>query len=177
MLVEDQEKIAELQATLETVPAANSDSMDYLVGFDDTDATVLPVAGSDEIVSLCGVISDYKGPKWLIRHADLSHDGQYHIFHRIEGIPPYFTNRNKIFYKNGPSDDGFYGLWTWSAMPNENDPSKDYVISQYSTNINVIEIVIVQEASSLDELIRLLKSGIEYPRHSRRVMFSFYVSK
>lgn len=177
LLAKAQEQITELQTTSETVPAANCDGTDYLVGFDDTDATVLPVAGSDEIVSLCGVISDYKGQKWLIRHADLSRDGQYHIFHRIEEIPPYFTNRDKIFYRDGPSRDGIYGVWTWSTTPNENDPSKDYVISQYSANLNAIEIVIVQEASSLEELIRLLKSGIEYPLHSRRVMFSFYVSK
>lgn len=173
-LVEARERITKLQ----TDPiAANRNDADYLTRFDDTDISVLPAAGSDTIVSLCGVISDYKGQKWLMRYADLGYDGYYHIFRRIERIPPYFTNRDKIFYKDGPSVEDFYGVWTWSTMPNENDPSKDYVFSQYNMNFDAIEIIIVTEASSFDGLIKLLKSGVDYHPHSRRTMFSFYVSK
>jgi hypothetical protein len=68
LLAEAQERITELQ----TAPtAAKSDDADYLAQFDDTDTSVLPSVDSDEIVSLCGVISDYNGQKWLIRHASL----------------------------------------------------------------------------------------------------------
>lgn len=60
LLAEAQERITELQ----TAPtAAKSDDADYLAQFDDTDTSVLPSVGSDEIVSLCGVISDYNGQK------------------------------------------------------------------------------------------------------------------
>jgi len=107
----------------------------------------------------------------------LSHNGHYHIFRKNEDIPPYFTNRDKIFYKDGPSNDGFYGIWTWSATPNEKDPSKDYILSRYNTSLDVIEVVIISEAANLDDLVELLKAGIVYQPHSRRVMFSFYASK
>ena len=174
LLAEAQERITELQ----TAPtAAKSDDADYLAQFDDTDTSVLPSVGSDEIVSLCGVISDYNGQKWLIRHADLSHNGHYHIFRKSEDVPPYFTNRDKIFYKDGPSNDGFYGIWTWSATPNEKDPSKDYILSRYNMDLDAIEVVTISEASNLDNLINLLKNGIEYQPHSHRVMFAFYASK
>ena len=174
LLAEAQERITELQ----TAPnAAKSDDTDHLKQFDDTDTSVLPSVGSDETISLCGVISDYNGQKWLIRYADLSHNGHYHIFHKNEDIPPYFTNRDKIFYKDGPSNDGFYGIWTWSATPNEKDPSKDYILSRYNMELDAIEVVIISEASNLDDLIKLLKTGIVYQLHSRRVMFSFYASK
>ena len=174
LLAEAQERITELQ----TAPtAAKSDDADYLAQFDDTDTSVLPSVGSDEIVSLCGVISDYNGQKWLVRHADLSHNGHYHIFRKSEDVPPYFTNRDKIFYKDGPSNDGFYGIWTWSATPNEKDPSKDYILSRYNMDLDAIEVVTISEASNLDNLINLLKNGIEYQPHSHRVMFAFYASK
>ena len=174
LLAKAQKRITELQ----TAPtAAKSDDADYLAHFDDTDTSVLPSVGSDEIVSLCGVISDYNGQKWLIRYADLSHNGHYHIFHKREELPPYFTNRDKIFYKDGPSNNGFYGIWTWSAIPNEKDPSKDYILSRYNMDLGAIEVVTISEASNLDDLINLLKSGIEYQPRSQRVMFAFYVSR
>lgn len=173
LLTEAQAKISELQ----TAPSAfESDDADYLAQFDDTDTSILPSANTEEIVSLCGVISNYNDQKWLMRYADLSHDGRYNIFHRNEDIPPYFTNRDKIFYKDGPSQDGFYGIWTWSAVPNENDPSKDYILSRYNTEIDAIEIVNVTQATSLDEMVSLLKEGINYQPHSRRVMLSIYTS-
>ncbi len=173
LLAEAQAKISELQ----TAPSAfASDDADYLARFDDTDASILPSDNADEIVSLCSVVSDYNGQKWLIRYADLNNNGHYYIFHRNEDIPPYFTNRDKIFYKDGPSKDGFYGIWTWSAVPNENDPSKDYILSRYNTEIDAIELVTFTQAASLDELVSLLKEGINYQPHSRRVMFSIYTS-
>lgn len=174
LLTEAQEKIAELQTAPTTVRSVDAD---HLVCFDDTDTSVLPSIDNDEIVSLCGVITDYNGQKWLIRYADLSHNGRYYIFHRDEDVLPYFTNRDKIFYKDGPATDGFYGIWTWSATPNEKDPSKDYILSRYNTNLEAIEVVIISEASNLDALINLLKNGIEVPIHSRRVMFSICISK
>lgn len=170
LLAEAQAKIAELQTAHS---AFTDDGADYLAQFDDTNTSILPSANTDEIVSLCGVISsDYNGQKWLIRYADLNHDGRYNIFHRNEDIPPYFTNRDKIFYKDGPSKDGFYGIWTWSAIPNENDPSKDYILSRYNTEIDAIELVTLTQAINLDELVNLLKKGISYQPHSRKVMFS-----
>lgn len=174
LLAEAQTKIDELQ----TAPSVfTCNEADQLAQFDDTDTSVLPAAGNDEIVSLCSVISDYNGQKWLVRYADLGHDGYYHVFRKNEDIPPYFTNRDKIFYKDGPSADGACGIWSWSAIPNDKDPSKDYILSKYNMDIDAIEIVTIPEASNLDDLTNSLKKGIEYIPHSRRVMFAFYASK
>ena len=174
LLIEAQERITELQ-TAPTI--VRSGDTDYLAHFDDMDTSILPSVDSDEIVSLCEVISDYNGQKWLIRYADLSYNGRYHIFRKSEDVPPFFTNRDKIFYKDGPSKDGFYGIWTWSAIPNEKDPSRDYILSWYNMNLDAIEVVTISEASNLDVLINLLKNGIECQLHSCRVMFAFYASK
>lgn len=173
-LTEAQEKVAELKAA---PPPAENEDADFLAQYDDTDSSLLPVVGSEEIVSLCGVISDHNEKKWLIRYADLSYDGHYDLFRRNEDAPPYFTNRDKIFYKDGPSDNGFYGVWTWSSVPSENDPSKDYILSSYNSRLDAIEVVFLSEASSIEHLIRILRNGIGLRLHSRSVMFAFSSSK
>lgn len=61
-------------------------------------------------------------------------------------------------------------------MPNENDSSKDYILSRYSVGFDAIEVVTISEASNLDDLINLLKNGIECQLHSRRVIFTICTS-
>lgn len=174
LLTEAQEKISELEAT----PSAfKIDNADYLAQFDDIDISILPSVNTDEIVSLCCVTTNDSGQKRLVRYADLNSNGYYYIFHRNEDIPQRFTNRDKIFYKGEPSEDGFYGIWTWSAVPNKKDPSKDYIQSRYNTEIQATELVNITQAASLDELVNLLKKGINYRPRSRRVMFFIHTSK
>lgn len=174
-LTEAEAKITELQ----TAPTAfKTDDADYLAQFDDTDVSVLPSTGTDEIVSLCEVISDYNtGQTWLARYADLDGNGCYCPFRQDKAKLPYFRNRDRIFYNGGHSNVDSYGIWTWSAVPNENDPSRDYIQSQYNTKIDAIEVVVITQAANLEDLVNLLKKGIEYQQHSGRVMFSLYASK
>lgn len=172
-LAQTQSKITELQTATDN----KADDISYLLQYDDTNNSALPSSNSNEIVSLCVTTSDYNGQKWLIRYADLNNKGHYHVFRKIEEISPYFSNRDRIYFRNGPSDDGFYGVWNWTAIPNENDPSKDYIQSQYNTSLDAIEVVIISGASNLDNLISQIKSGITYQVHSRRVMFAYTVSK
>ncbi|MDO4542971.1 MAG: hypothetical protein Q4C01_00345 [Clostridia bacterium] len=171
-LIEAQERIAELQA----IPSAvRSDNPEYIALFDDTDSSVLPSVDGDEIISLCG-FKLINGQKRLVRYADLNHNGHYQIFRKSKDVPPYFVNRENLFYKDGPCENGFYGIWNWSAVPNINDSSKDYISSQFNSAIDAIEVVIITETSNLDELIKMLKFGVEFKPHSRKIMFSLYVS-
>lgn len=177
LLTKAQERITELQLG---PTAVKSDDAGHLAHFDDTDSSILPSVDSNEIVSLCEVISDHNGKKWLIRYADLSYNGRYNIFHKNKNVLLRFTNRDKIFYKDelfAPSKDGSYGIWTWSATPNEKDPSKDYILSRYNMYLDIIEVVTISEISNLDDLINLLKNGIEHLIPSHRVMFAICTSK
>lgn len=174
LLSEAQERIAALQVSPNVIKGNNADQ---LAQFDDTDTSLLPAAGSDEIVSLYGVSSNYNGKKQLIRYADMDCNGYYSIFRRSENSSFASGNWYKIFYKDGPVEEDFYGIWSCVVVPNENDPSKDYILSRFNANIDAIEVVTVTEATSLDELIELLKNGIEYQPHSRRTIFSSYAAK
>lgn len=174
LLTEARTKITELQTAPTTF---KSDDADYIAQFDDTNVSVLPSDSSNEIVSLCGVITDYIGQKRIVRCADLNHNGKYYIFHKEEDTSDDFTNWYKISYRDGPSTDGFYGAWTWHTIPNDKDPSKNYILSRYNTKITPIEIAMLAEVTNLDDLVNLLKEGIECQPHSQRVMFSLYASK
>lgn len=165
------EKIIKLQ-TISTNEISND--TEYLSSFDDRNPSALPSLGSDETVSLCKTNIDYEGIMRLNRCADLNHTGKFSFFQRNESIPPFFTNRDRIYYKDGPSDEGVYGIWIWSTSPNKNDPTKDYVTSQFDREIDAIEVVVCDNVSNLEALITLLKDGIEYQSRSRRVMFAFY---
>lgn len=166
-LDEAKKKVSALQS------AHKMDDVDVLASYDDTDLSLLPAVDGNEIVSLCRVIS---GDTRVIRCADLTCHGQYNVFFKRKDLPAYFDNRDKIFRKDGPSDDGFCGIWNWSFTPNEKDPSTDYIQSQYNMAITPIEIIVVREASSLDELANMLNDGVDYQTHSRKIMFSICAS-
>ncbi len=174
LLAEAQTKITELQTAPSTFE--NNDA-DYLAQFDDRDTSILPSVGTDEIVSICNVKTDYTGQKKLIRCADLGLDGQYHVFRKDDSVSDVFMNWYRINHKDGPSNEGFYGTWTWYPIPNDRDSSKKFISSKYNPRISPIAVYIVTETESIDDLLNLLKRGIEYQPHSRRVMFVTYTSK
>ena len=173
LLTQAKEKIIELT----TIPTSteNNDTY-YIEQFDDTNSNLLPSFNSEEIISLCSISTDYNGNKLLIRQADLSYDGKYHIFQKDESLPPFFRNREKLFYKDGPSTDGFYGVWNWHTEPNKNDPSKYFIKSCFNKSLSAIEVVKIADAKNIDELVNLIKKGIEYQSHSNKVIFCFYTS-
>lgn len=174
LLAESQTKVSELQTSPDVF---ESDDADYLAQFDDTDTAILPSANTDEMVSLCSVSTDYSGQKRLIRRADLDRNKRYSIFRKDDSPSNGFTNWYKISHRDGPSNDGFYGAWTWRSVPNNKDPSKNYILSRYNAEVSPIEIYVFTEITNLDELVDILKKGISYHPHSRRVMFSIYISK
>ena len=162
-LVSELDKAQERQAISETVL---SNRADELAAFDDTNVSVLPSENNGEIVSVCRVFTDYNGKKWLMRCADLSHDGEYQIFQRERTLPPYFTNRDRLFLEDGPSNDGDYGIWNWTAR------SKDFIVSRYNNDLDVIEVVMIGDAVNPEGVVERLKSRMEIKLRSRRTLFA-----
>lgn len=174
MLSEAQSKITELQtASVED----KSDDVEYLTQFDDTDTSALPSADGEQVVCLCKVILDYNGQKRLYRYADLDNNGHYCIFRKYENDSVKLSNWYKITYNDGPTDVGFFGIWTWTPVVKEGDHSREFIQAHYNMDIDAIEIIIVSGVSSIDSFINRLIDGFEYQLHSRRVMFAFYVSQ
>lgn len=172
-LLEAQEKLENLQ-TPTLVVSSEMDNYDRRVKFDDIKKDVLSlISSSEEYISLCEVKLDFKNEeKILIRHADINKEGQFELFQRNKECPPYFENRDKIYSKNIPIGIGSFGVWNWSAVLNQNDTSKDFVKSDFNSDFVPIEVVIVPNCASEDDLANSLREGYQTEVMSQRVMFA-----
>lgn len=173
-LEQAQQQIAELQSSPVDMI---QDDPSSLAKYNDTDPSVLPAEGDEEMVSLCSVYTDRYCNTWLRRYADLNRDAHFQIFNQDINQAPYFENRDLLFKKDGPSDEDFYGIWNWTASANQNDPSKDYISSKFNNLLDAIEVVTFSDITTLDDLVKLLKQGISIQPHSRKTMFSVQATK
>jgi len=109
-----------------------------------------------EYTSVCEVFLDYSGQIWLSRLADIK-GGKINRFTKNEEMPHYFENRSRLFWMNGPRDEGFIGVWQWNAVPNKSDSLTDYVTTAYN-NVKIIEIVELTECRTYEDIAQALKS-------------------
>lgn len=122
-------------------------------------------------MSLCKVIKDNKGNMILRRLSDIEND-------TITGGYLEQTSSREYLYKvDGPNTEDYIGIWNWNAVPNVNNPSKDFIQSQYNENYLPIEVVIFNDCNDIHEIINRLKEGINYNAHSRRYYFAFWNGK
>lgn len=108
-------------------------------------------------VSVCKVYYDWENTCWLSRIADIN-DGKLSVFIKNDSLPHYFDNRDKLYWKDGPSEDGTIGVWQWNAVDNRTNPGKDYVTTSYVKNAALIEIIEFSDCHSFEELADALIS-------------------
>lgn len=129
-----------------------------------------------EFTSICRVVVDYSGKPWLARLADIS-KGRISRFVKIDDAPHYFGNRDRLYWKNGPGEDGYIGVWDWNAVPNQSDPNTDYVTTQYNPKSQLIEIVNLPKAHNIEEIATYLSTtGIPWSS-GKKVLFSLQNEK
>ena len=121
-------------------------------------------------VSLGQIYHDYNGQAWINRLADII-NGEIVPFALDDSSPRYFGNRDRLFRKDGPEEDGDIGIWNWRADPNYSDSTKDYVTSEYSGNSKFTEIVELPQCKTLTDVSRLLTDWFEKSFTGERVLF------
>jgi len=116
-----------------------------------------------EQTSVCEVIETTWGKK-LLRLADVDTENNVLInFDYDKDSLWYFENRQWLPPKEGPNNIGNIGVWNWTAVPNKNDPTKDYISSvEYDSGRTPTELVIMSGVDTLEELVRVLRDdGID----------------
>lgn len=113
--------------------------------------------------SICQVYSDnYSGQTWLTRLADIQ-SGRISRFTRIDDAPYYFGNRDRLFWRDGPRENGYIGIWRWNAVPNKADPNTDYVTTSFSKYGKIIEVIELPDCRTYEEIIKhLSEKSIPY---------------
>ncbi len=129
-----------------------------------------------ERTSICKVIQDYNGQKWLSRLADIEKDKVVR-FVFDEDEPWYFDNRNRLHFKDGPDEIGQIGVWHWTATPRDTDYEKDFIDSVYVADIQPIEIIVIPEVTSSSMLAEKLKSGVPCVNHGIQVLYCYSMKK
>lgn len=168
-LADAQARIQKLQQDKQEMEAELT-SFRARIQYDDIEEVPTAIEYQDfDYTSLCEVSApDYMGQVWLNRLADIRKNGSIEVFYEDENIPKYFGNRSRIFFKDGPNEAGTIGVWNWKSMPNNNDPSRDYVTSEFNSVVEPIEIIVVQECKTDIELIEKIKTGMDVEITSRR---------
>lgn len=113
-----------------------------------------------DLFSVCRVTREYNQQTRLIRLADIE-DGclKKPIFLKSE--PRIFYNRDNLYYKNGPDEEDFIGVWHWTAVPNASSYGSDYIETNFQPDIIPIEIIRLADISSDEEIILELQVGLE----------------
>lgn len=130
--------------------------------------------GSSEYVytSVCQVFSDfYSGQTWLSRLADIS-DGEISKFVRADDQPYYFGNRDRLFWRDGPREDGTIGIWRWNAVPNKSDPATDYVTTSFSKGVKLIQIVELPDCKTIKDITDYLQNHAIPVQASKKLFFA-----
>ena len=126
-----------------------------------------------EHLSVCEVLEpDYLEQQYILRLFDINNDGSLTVFNPNPDEPLFFSNRSRLFYKDGPTDVGSIGVWEWTAIPNNKDSSKDYVKSLFNPSLSPVEVISFSDCEILEDVIKRLKDGIAIDIKTKRVMFT-----
>ena len=124
-----------------------------------------------QYVSIGQIYHDYNNQLWINRLADVI-NGEIVPFIPNEKEPRFFGNRDRLFWKDGPDEDGAIGVWSWRADQNYLDPTKDYVTSKYNWYVKVTEIIDFPQCKNLAELVGVITNWFEKSFLSEKVLFT-----
>lgn len=127
-----------------------------------------------QYTSIGQIIYDYYNDQRLIlRLADIDENGLITPFIADENIPHYFANRDRLYWKNGPASTNTIGVWNWNAIPRDTDPEKDYLETNYCSEIKITQIVILSNCKSLNDVTSLLKKGLSLQLVCNKFLFAY----
>jgi predicted nuclease with TOPRIM domain len=154
------------------------DELNARIQYDDSEEFRSVEYSGFNYVSICEVSeTDYTGQRWLNRLADIGRNGSFEVFCFNEGLHPYFGNRSKLFFRDGPDEPGTVGVWNWSATPNRSDSSRDYVVASFNEKAVPVEVITIKGCENIKDVISSLRNGVEAFSSAKRIMFSTYITK
>lgn len=121
-------------------------------------------------ISIGRISHDYNGQIWINRLADIV-EGEIFPFYVDETEARYFANRDRIYWKDGPNEEGAIGVWNWKAEARNTDATKDFITCEYNSDARVTEIIEFLQYKTITELSELLLEGFEMTLTCNKVLF------
>lgn len=132
-----------------------------------------PFVSNYQYVSIGQIIYDHNNQRWIFRLADITKDGSIVRFIADETIPHYFSNRDRLYWRNGPDTEQAIGVWNWNVSPKDIDPDKDYVETDFCNSIQLTQIVQLSNCESLVDIVSLLKKGVSMQSACNKLLFVY----
>ena len=123
-------------------------------------------------ISLCKVNKpDRNQDIWMQRIADCN-NGILVIPTFDENKDQIFENRRLIFWEDGPNTPDSIGYWEWTERLSESGRWK--TDASYLEAAAPIEVLVLENCSSIEDVVDELKTGIEFPNYLRgNTLFAF----
>lgn len=134
---------------------------------------VQPLVSNYHYISIGQILYDYNDQRWIFRLADITENGLIVPFIADETVPHYFSNRDRLYWRNGPDADQAIGVWNWNASPRDTNPDKDYVETEFCNSIQLTQIIQLSNYESLDDVVSLLKSGLSLQFACSKLLFVY----
>ena len=133
-----------------------------------------PVVSNYQYTSIGRIQYDYyNDQRWIIRLADITETGLIIPFVADEAVPHYFSNRDRLYWRNGPDADQAIGVWNWNVSPRDTDPDKDYVETDFCNSIQLTQIIQLLNCKSIDDIVFLLKEGLSLKFTCSKLLFVY----
>lgn len=121
-----------------------------------------------QYTSLCKVVPGHDGRPRLVRLSDI--EKGVILGHYLPDAPEH----NKLYTKYTPAEEGFIGIWDWTVTPNISNPEKDFIESAYNDKYIPIEVIILRDCTTLDEVISQMKDGIIGKIATGKVLYAYW---
>ena len=132
-----------------------------------------PFVSNYQYVSIGQIIYDYNDQRWIFRLADITKDGLIVPFIADETIPHYFSNRDRLYWRNGPDTEQAIGVWNWNVSPRDTDPDKDYVETDFCNSVQLTQIIQMPNCESLIDIVSSLKKGVTLQSVFSKLLFVY----
>lgn len=132
-----------------------------------------PFVSNYQYTSIGQILYDYNDQRWIFRLADITENGLIIPFVADKAVPHYFSNRDRLYWKNGPDSAQAIGVWNWNSIPRDTDPEKDYVETEFCYSIQLTQIIQLSNCQSIDDIVSLLKGGLSLNFTCSKLLFVY----
>lgn len=122
--------------------------------------------------SLCKVVIRIAGHKGLNRLADVV-DGRI-LSGYAEDFP---TDHRKIYLVDQSLPEGMVAVWDRTVQPNDRNPEKPYFEAKRNTYDIPIEIVVLENCHTIEEVSAQLRKGVHHSSMFEKHLWCFYDRK
>ena len=129
------------------------------------------VSNEYQHTSLCQVVLNSTGQAWLKRLADV-YNGRLKQFQIDRTIPYRSENKDWLYRQDGPSTEGFLGIWHWNTISHPDDLGRELIDSEFDHKIKPIEILVLPGCTTLEDISARLLEGISSENLGQKMLIS-----